>query len=328
MTGLVPKFKRHFLIVGAAAFQDEWLRSVSIDTSIGFGGGDKCEESREIVFERLVRTQHLVPEELLYRFNDRLVVIAPPTVDEFSERIQSIRNFLSLPPLRESELASLGHAAATSGKMMRWLEGYLSGCLAEVSADSLLSLTTAAEESVNSGPENEFAPSTSPPRVINTKWRDLAFDAYESALHDLSRSATRMCALCDSVVTGVSFPFYTTLQEKLYEGMKLGGQNLSPNKSPLESIELYGRYLRFIAYHAVRLALPSVPAKERAEQAGKIQRVSYRLSRAFQMMTSQCNDYSEGRPFFDGSSEFIFCAENASARLDHLRTFDSPPLRG
>ncbi|HRJ73206.1 MAG TPA: AAA family ATPase [Terrimicrobiaceae bacterium] len=322
MEGLVQKFRRHFLVVGAAAFQDEWLRSASASNAIGFVEGEQT-QAREAVFERLVRTQHLVPEELLNRFNDRLIVIAPPTAPEFADRIRGIRSFLSLRPLKEPELTRLGQEAAASGKMMRWLEGYLSQCLAEVPEKSLARLATAAEE--GSAPSSGIgtSPFGTSSNQNTVKWRDMAFDAYAAALQDLARSATRVCALCDSVIMSVSLPYSTPLQEKLFEGMKLGGHNLGESKSSLEQIQIYGKGLRYIAYHAARLALPSVPPDVRAENAGKVQRFSYRMGKALQAMTSLCDDYNEARLFFEAATEFVFCSENASARLDHLRTFDT-----
>lgn len=323
MAGLLEKFRRHFLIVGAAAFQDEWLRSGSIDKSIGFG--EKVQEMRrEVTFERLVRTQQLVPEELLFRFNDRLIVIAPPTASEFADRIRGVRSSLSLERLGDFETARLGNEAVASGKMMRWIEGYLSDCLSEMPVSVMTDFGTASIDA-------QAAPAISEPRISPiqtsqtvTKLRDIAFGEYESSLHGLARAAVRMCAICDSVLTGVSYPSYTPFQEKLYEGMNLGGGHLGSNKTELERLELFGRALRYISCWGVRLGFGSVSPERRAEYAGKIQRFSFRLSKAFQIMMSQCSDYSEAKPFFDAATEFIYCAENASAHLEHLRTFDPP----
>lgn len=325
MEGLVQKFRRHFLIVGAAAFQDEWQRSGCAHSAIGFVE-KKQTEQREASFERLVRTQHLMPEELLNRFNDRLIVIAPPTAAEFSDRIRGIRSYLSLTPLNDHDLARLSQEAAASGKMMRWLEGYLSICLTEIPEKALVRFATVVEEAGSSNSNIGTTPAT-PSTTQDTKWRDLAYEAYESSLHDLGRAATRMGALCDSVVMGVSLPYASALQEKLYKGMKSGGHHLAASKSHIEQIQCYSKGLGFVAYQAVRLALPSVPADVRAKEAGKVQRYSYRLGRALLAMTNQCDDYNEAKSFFDATTEFIFCAENASARLDHLRTFD-PPAKG
>ncbi len=66
--------------------------------------------------ERLVRTQRLVPEELLNRFNDRLIVIAPPTATEFSIGSGAFAPLFFSRPANEHDLTRLGQEAAASGK--------------------------------------------------------------------------------------------------------------------------------------------------------------------------------------------------------------------
>lgn len=113
-----------FLVIGAAAFQNEW--NSTRKTPIGFvEGTDRFEVD---AFEEAVRGQHLVPDELLYRFNDRLLVLPPPRAPEFAERITAVRRALRLPALPAAETDALAREAEQSGKMMRWLEGYTALC--------------------------------------------------------------------------------------------------------------------------------------------------------------------------------------------------------
>ncbi len=182
--------------------------------------------------------------------------------------------------------------------MMRWLEGYLSECLAEIPEEVLVQLAPVVEETGTSAASTGLTPTTPSSAPGNTKWRDLAFDAYESARMNSGApqpacvpSATPLCWVCPRL-------YASSLQEKLYKGMKSGGHHLSASKSSLEQIQCYSKGLGYIAYQAVRLALSSVPADVRAKEAGKVQRYSYRLGRALLAMTNRCDDYNEAKGFF------------------------------
>ena len=124
LAGLRGKLREKFLLVGAAAFQDEWNASGA--QKIGFGAAGA--EFDPSAFEQAVRTQRLVPDELLYRFNDQLIVLAPPTREEFVRGIVAVRCGLALPALPDAEAARLAGVAMSGGKMMRWLEAYAAEC--------------------------------------------------------------------------------------------------------------------------------------------------------------------------------------------------------
>ena len=122
---ILERLKNSFCIVGAAAFQDEW--QLSQIKGIGFVTG--CADGPD--FEDLVRRQTIVPDELIFRFNDRLVLISPPSADEFGSMITNIRTDLGLPVLPAATIDRLVVRATASSKMMRWLEGYAFECLSE-----------------------------------------------------------------------------------------------------------------------------------------------------------------------------------------------------
>jgi hypothetical protein len=67
----------------------------------------------------------VIPEELLFRFNARLIEIQPMTAAELLQRIEAIHRELSMPELEPSVLDALVREAIASRKNTRWLEAYL-----------------------------------------------------------------------------------------------------------------------------------------------------------------------------------------------------------
>ncbi|MEI6035873.1 MAG: AAA family ATPase [Verrucomicrobiae bacterium] len=129
--GNLDKLRERFFIVGAGAFQDKWLESSKQGSGAQIGFGHQLAEQakdREDFYEALVRKEELVPQELLFRFCDKLLVIAPPLRSEFAARIAAIRDGIGLPALSAPELDSLALAAEESQKMFRYLEGYATTC--------------------------------------------------------------------------------------------------------------------------------------------------------------------------------------------------------
>ncbi len=134
--GIREHLRTRFFVAGAAAFQAEW-KTRSVAPKIGFQSDGQVDLTTSSVrYERAVRAQNNVPDELVFRFNDKLIVLEPPTADEFAARILDIRSRLTLPPLSDHRLGESVNEALSSGKMMRWLEGYASTCLREI-ADGL-----------------------------------------------------------------------------------------------------------------------------------------------------------------------------------------------
>ena len=127
--GSLQHLQRNFFVVGAGAFQDQWKESLS-NRAVGFVESDRpCSGER---FESLVRNQNVVPDELLYRFNDQLILIQPPSAAEYCAWIDEIRARLELSPLDEQAMNPLVESALQSGKAMRWLEADTVACLREI----------------------------------------------------------------------------------------------------------------------------------------------------------------------------------------------------
>jgi hypothetical protein len=110
-----PKL-RDFLIVGLGT----WQALHRPRPSLGFG------ETRVEQVD-LFRANSSIPEELLYRFNSRVIHLPPAEAPEFALRIAAIHREIGVPA--PPNLAQLACAAVESGLQNRWLETYLSDVL-------------------------------------------------------------------------------------------------------------------------------------------------------------------------------------------------------
>ena len=191
--GLLEKLQKNFIIVGAAAFHEEWMDSLRSGTIIGFGPAKESEKDQEEKFTKIIQKQESVPEELLNRFNDRLIVIMPPTKEEYAGRITSIREYYQLPGLEADEVDGLADEAANSGKMMRWLEGYVTDCLDHVSPRRLAEIAG----------EEESGGSRAKSTLTRKEWqaiRDGCWDDYIKELKIVSSSSRRLGLLLEGVL--------------------------------------------------------------------------------------------------------------------------------
>lgn len=123
---VLQKFKTNFMLVGAGAWQD--ITSIRRkQRSCGFG---KSEEINNDPVKK-IKDQSNLADELLYRFNEKIIFIEPPDKDEFAQRIRSIREELKLPALSDAELNSIVLQAVESNCHFRFLESYLGNVLRE-----------------------------------------------------------------------------------------------------------------------------------------------------------------------------------------------------
>ncbi len=192
--GIRQRMKNNFFVVGAAAFQDEWRAGKDSKQEVGFGAAVSPTGTGMSAYEMAVRGQNLVPDELLFRFSDRLILIEPPTAGEYGSRIDEIRKLLNLSPLTIEQRAATIMSAQESGKMYRWLEGYVTECLCEAS-DGLERGAKLVENQMPVCPETSALPSPSNPPVepshgVEGEKRNALSDYYRM-LPDLSSAATR-----------------------------------------------------------------------------------------------------------------------------------------
>ncbi|MEP6671821.1 MAG: AAA family ATPase, partial [Chthoniobacter sp.] len=115
---LLRKLRSQFLIIGAGTWQHEHRQE---QRPLGFANGRSGNVL--VAIESTFGTDQSIPEELAFRF-DTPLILAPPTHEEFAERIAAIRSELMLPALSTECLAALCADAVASRRGQRFIEGY------------------------------------------------------------------------------------------------------------------------------------------------------------------------------------------------------------
>jgi MoxR-like ATPase len=113
----VRKLQSSFLIIGAGTWQHLYKAGAQ---TLGFGGS-----ASGLNIQYQIENENAIPEELLFRFNARLIEIQPMTAAELAQRIEAIHRELVMPKLESSTLDALVREAIASRKNTRWLEAYL-----------------------------------------------------------------------------------------------------------------------------------------------------------------------------------------------------------
>ena len=325
LNGLVEKVKQRFLIVGAAAFQEQWQQSAESTQSIGFGESGDSLEGREDAYELAIRNQDVVPEELLFRFNDRLVIIAPPTAAEFSGRIVSLRAALSLPPLPVEELRNLAFAAVESQKCMRWIEGYLSECLTQITPEALESLATLKEQDESpADPSSKAARSTTSAeeRKKLVEIRDAAWDKYELSLKQLSLSSRKLCLLLNAVLLAEKSDALSPDRIPLFKCLPHIGEILSPEQPSSDFPATLSRGLDYIALHALITPSSVISTTERGKYSRGIRDVCAKIVEVLPILIARCGTDLEGQNIRDKALDFGVFAERAFVYLDDVSAID------
>ena len=184
----IDHLDENFFIVGGGAFQAEWHGTKTRE--IGFSERPVTETAEK--YRRAVQSQTQVADELLFRFSDQLIAIAPPTAGEFVERIQTVREALCMPALEEAELGAVVGEALESGRMMRWLEGYVVQCMARTPDGIRLGASLLENQSVRLADPSEFVPATDSTNLTKAAQKKVycaAYDKYHGALRDLEPAA-------------------------------------------------------------------------------------------------------------------------------------------
>ncbi len=178
----------NFFVIGAGAFQGEWRGSQTRE--IGFAERSAFQDAEN--YRRAVESQTQVADELLFRFNEQIITIAPPTAAEFGERIQTIRGALCIPALGESELRAVVAEAVQSGRMVRWLEGYTVRCMSEAPDGIRRGSSLLENLSVPMAPPSEFVPGNLDAGTNAKNHRQAftsAYQGYVNALQEMEPAA-------------------------------------------------------------------------------------------------------------------------------------------
>jgi len=323
LTGLTDKVKRHFLIVGAAAFQEQWQQSGETNQSIGFGETGDSLEGREAAYELAIRSQDTIPEELLFRFNDRLVLIAPPTEEEFVRRIVSMRAALSLPSLPDQEVRRLAETAVKSQKCMRWLEGYLSECLTQLTPEALESLAALKKESPAAPSEKPIPPKISEEeRKQLVAKREAAFVKYEEALGKLSLAARKLSMLLNSVLFIEESDSVDPERIPIYQCLYHIGEVLSSDQPPTDYLGTLVRGLDYVAHHGLKAPSNAISSAERGKFARGIKSVSLKIVEVIPELIARSGTKQEGQEIRDRALDFGVYTERAVLYLEEVMGID------
>jgi len=131
--------KRNFFVIGAGAWQEQWSTSKE-RASVGFGGSPGGKGPDPTAFLQLVKSGDIIPQELLFRFNERLILLEAPTESELAVRIAEIRNEDPSGGVCDpegDEVLQLAREAARSECPMRWLEAFAGDTIAERPQDEI-----------------------------------------------------------------------------------------------------------------------------------------------------------------------------------------------
>ncbi len=130
---------KNFLIIGAGAWQEEWVGCRS-QATLGFAGREEGETTDAAAFLEAIKRNDVIPQELLYRFNERLILLEAPTEGELAARIIAIRAELTHDAqcdLDSDAVRSLVRDAIRSGCPMRWLEAFAGASIAASPIDEM-----------------------------------------------------------------------------------------------------------------------------------------------------------------------------------------------
>ena len=326
LSGLVEKLKRNFIIVGAAAFQDEWQASQKAVSAIGFAGGDQIQDDQESSYEKAIQSQGTVPEELLFRFNDRLIVILPPTSEEYGKRIAGIREALLLPQLDEEDLAVLAKAAVQSGKSMRWLEGYLTECLSQLPEETLEALAETPYDGLDPVGVTP-AKSNNPPKMDRkqlTAIRDAYYERYEQSLRSLSGISRQMFLLLQGVLIGYDSGVNDRARERLFESIRKMGELIAPHVSAADKqFILVGRGFKFLAEKGLGGIAPLGSSEDRGKVANDVKRIAGKLADVIPFLLAQCGESPEENSIRENALGFALHAQWVSHNLQELRKIEA-----
>jgi len=142
--------KENFVIVGAGAWQEQYA-AIKNHKSMGFAGSSGGTAPDPESFLLAVKNANVIPQELLFRFNERLLLIEPPTEKELALRIAAIKN--SIPRglafnANDECVVALAEEASHSECPMRWLEAYAGASLAEHPAGEIKAAAADRREAI------------------------------------------------------------------------------------------------------------------------------------------------------------------------------------
>lgn len=318
LEGLRAKLRANFMFVGAAAFQDEWNSAKA--PSIGFAENETVAFDL-VEFEKSVRAQKLVPDELLYRFNDRFIVLAPPTREEFVRGITSIRRELGLAALPADDARTLAATARASGKMMRWLEAYAAESTRQADPHRLHEIGRAQSDGVEtSGATNAMAKA----ERARSKEYDGAYAIYGMRLEKLAAAAVETAA----VLKEIAWLAERSAQPQAWRACRelLRDAEFAPGLE--EDAPTLPDQLRQLALAARRVCLPSIRTdEERGNLAEEVTRACGQIAPLLWNLLGPLNRTLAGFRATEIIARFLDAVDSCGVEYDNLRAINSADLR-
>jgi SpoVK/Ycf46/Vps4 family AAA+-type ATPase len=117
-TADIRRLNQSYVIIGAGAWQAHSVAARKDSPEDGAG----CYASKVVA-------EAGIPEEILYRFNARLIELTAPGRKDISMAINRVRSELALPALASVDQERLVENAARSNVGIRWIEQYLADLL-------------------------------------------------------------------------------------------------------------------------------------------------------------------------------------------------------
>jgi len=320
LEGLRAKLRANFLFVGAAAFQDEWNKAKA--PSIGFAENETA--AFDLVdFEKAVRVQKLVPDELLYRFNDRLIVLAPPTREEFGRGIESIRRELRLPALSADDTLALAVTARASGKMMRWLEAYAAECTRQADPHRLQEIGRA--QSVDGEVDRGTSEATAVAKAERARDKEYsgAYAIYGMRLEQLAAAAVETAAVLKEIA-------WLAEHSGKPEAWRAGRAVLRDARAALcldEDVPTLHELFRQLALTARRVCLPSTRGDdERGKLAEEVTHSCREIVPWLWDLLGPLNRTLAGFRAMEIIARFIDAADSCAMEYTNLRAISSADL--
>lgn len=320
LEGLRGKLRSGFLFIGAAAFQDEWNSARA--ASIGFAGNEASAFDLAD-FEKAVRAQKLVPDELLYRFNDRLIVLAPPTREEFARGIVAVRRELQLPALPTEQVQALAVAAQASGKMMRWLEAYAAECTRKADPRRLYEIGREQSEQ-ESGASTEPAKSPAAAERARSKEYSGAYAIYGLRLEKLAAAAVETAA----VLKEIMWVAERSGQPEVWRACRAVLRGAHEALCESKDVTSLHEWLRKLALNARRVCLPSTrDDEERGALAEEVTKCCQQISTWLWDLLGPLNRNVAGLRAMETIAKFLDAADTCSVEYTNLRNISSADLR-
>ena len=317
LEGLRGKLRANFLFVGAAAFQDEWNSAKA--PSIGFAENETVAFDL-VEFEKSVRAQKLVPDELLYRFNDRLIVLAPPTREEFVRGIESIRRELGLVALSPDDALVLATTARASGKMMRWLEAYAAECTRQADPRRLDEIGRSQSDGAETGATTDTAKA----ERARSKEYEGAYAIFGMRLEQLAAAAVETAA----VLKEIAWLAARSGQPQAWRACRALLRDAEVALGPEEDVPTLPDQLRQLALTARRVCLPSIRTdEERGNLAEEVMRSCGQIAPRLWDLLGPLNRTLAGFRAMEIITRFLDAVDSCSVEYTNLCAINSADLR-